>query len=99
MANIQPSVDNAEHVGPGTTGDNIEAKRAANYGFNTSSQWGRIPLPLIDVAFDYLVRSNPDANGYYQTYTFKSGGSSGTTVRTLSFTYDASGNFLTIARS
>lgn len=59
----------------------------------------RVPTQFLDVAFDYISRSNQDANGYYQTWTFKQGGASGTTVRTLTFTYDADGNFTSIARS
>ena len=40
MGNIVPSVTGAEHIGPQQTGDNIEAKRVANYVWNGSS-WER----------------------------------------------------------
>lgn len=40
--NVTPRIDRAEHIGPLDTGDNIEAKRVAGYGFNTnSSTWVR----------------------------------------------------------
>lgn len=38
--NIVPSITNAEHIGPDDTGDNIEAKRVANYVWNGSG-WER----------------------------------------------------------
>lgn len=41
--NIVPMITNAEHIGPNDTGDNIEAKRTANYAWNSStSQWERL---------------------------------------------------------
>ena len=92
-------VERNEHIGPGQTGDNIDAKRVAEYGFNTSNQWARFPLPLIDKPWDYVGFTNADGNGNYQTWTFKTGGSGGTTVRTLSVTYDASSNITSIGRS
>lgn len=97
--NTVPRIVNAEHIGPNDTGDNIEAKRVASYGFNTASQWGRTPVPFMDVAFDYIGFTNADALGNYQTWTFKVGGSGGTTVRTLTVAYDASSNITSIGRS
>ena len=38
---------------------------------------------------DYLLQSNPNVNGKYQTITYRSGGAAGTIVRTLTLTYDA----------
>lgn len=38
--NITPRLDKAEHIGPNDTGDNIEAKRVANYVWN-GSEWQR----------------------------------------------------------
>lgn len=43
--NTVPSVTAAEHIGPVATGDNIEAKRVAPYGWDGSS-WQRQPLSL-----------------------------------------------------
>ena len=54
---------------------------------------------LINVAYDYVGFSNADGNGNYQTIVYKSGGSGGTTVRTLTLTYDASSNVTSITRS
>lgn len=54
---------------------------------------------LIDKVYDHIAFSNPDANGNYQTMTFKTGGSGGTTVRTLTLAYDASDNVTAITRS
>lgn len=48
---------------------------------------------------DYLEQSNPDVNGNFQTITYKRGGASGITVRTISLTYDSSGNVLTYLES
>lgn len=40
--NVQPSLDNSEHIGPDTTGDNIHAKKVALFTFNaTSNEWER----------------------------------------------------------
>jgi len=92
-------IQNREHIAPQKTGDNIAAKKVAEYGFGADSNWGRFPLPLVDVPYDYQSFSNADANGNYQTITFKQGGSSGTTVRTLGLTYDGNNNVTSITRS
>lgn len=42
MGNITPSVDGAEHIGPQQTGDNIEAKRTANYETLDGVTWQRV---------------------------------------------------------
>lgn len=96
--NVVPTLTAAEHIGLEATGDNIEAKRVASYAFN-GTQWGRAPMSFIDVSFDYIGFTNADANGNYQTWTFKTGGNAGTTVRTLSLTYDASSNITSIERT
>lgn len=90
---------NRIYIGPNKTGDNIDADRAANYTYAGNGTWVRSPTPLIDEAYDYIDFSNPDANGNYQTIQFNSGGSGGTTVRTLGLTFDGSSNVTTIARS
>ncbi len=47
--NIVPRVTKAEHIGPDDTGDNIEAKRVANYTFD-GTNWQRVspsnPAPV-----------------------------------------------------
>lgn len=89
-------IANREHIAPPKTGDNIAAKRVANYGFGADSNWARTPLPLVDVPYDSTTFTNADANGNYQTITFKANGS---TVRTLTLTFDGSNNVTSIARS
>lgn len=91
-------IQNREHIAPQKTGDNIAAKKVAAYGFGADSNWARNPLPLVDIPYDYQAFSNADANGNYQTITFKQGGSDGTTVRTLDLTYDGNNNVTSITR-
>lgn len=86
--NVVPSITAAEHIGPNDTGDNIEAKRVANYGFD-GANWQRTPTPLINVAYDQVSFSNPDGSGNYQTGTVKR---SGITVGTLTLAYDGNNN-------
>jgi hypothetical protein len=95
MGNITPSIDQAEHIGD-ATGDNIEAKRVASYGFGTDLAWKRQPLPLITAAYDSFAFSNADANGNYQTLIFKNGSN---TVQTLSLSYDGNSNITQLIRS
>lgn len=100
MADTRGLVDLAisEHIGFDDTGDNISAKRVASYGWD-GSNWQRNvlqPLPLIDKSIDDIVLSNADANGNYQTIALKS---SGSTVRTLSLTFDGSNNVTRITRT
>lgn len=94
-----PRITKAEHIGPEDTGDNIEAKRVANYGFGADDDWSRQPLPLVDVPYDSSAFSDPDANGNYQTIDFKVGGLGGSIVRTLSLTFDGSNNVTSIERT
>lgn len=97
--NQQPSIDASEHLGA-ANGENIEAKRVAQYVWdNALGQWKRHVAPLIDGSFDYVGFTNVDGNGNYQTVTFKSGGSGGSTVRTLALTYDGNNNVTSIART
>lgn len=106
MTNVIPQdkppiqqIEQSEHIGPMETGDNISAKKVVQYGFGTSGQWSRLPAPFIDSAYDYIGFSNPDGNDNYQTIVFNSGGSGGTTQRTLTLTYDGSSNVTSIARA
>lgn len=95
----EQEIANREHIALPKTGDNIAAKRVANYGFGTDTNWLRTPLPFVDQAFDYIGFTNADGNGNYQTWTFKTGGSGGTTIRTMAVTYDANSKITSIARS
>lgn len=101
--NVVPSVTNAEHIGPDDTGDNISAKRVASYAWNsTSSQWERLPVNLagglIQEAYDYIALTEASTT---DTWVFKTGGSGGTTVATVTITYTDSnkGTISTVART
>jgi hypothetical protein len=76
----------------------VEAKAVVPYGY-TGSSLTPFATPLIDQAYDYIGWTSADANGNYQTITFKIGGSAGTTVRTLAVTYDGSSNITSITRT
>lgn len=48
-----PAIENAEHIDPGTTGDNIAAKKVASYKWDTAnSQWIRAGLAQTE-RYDY----------------------------------------------
>lgn len=97
--NTVPRITRAEHIGPNDTGDNIEAKRVAQYAWNGLT-WERSAANFhMGASYDYTAFSNPDANGNYQTITYKLGGSGGTTVRVLSLTYDGNNNVTSITKS
>ncbi len=49
--NTVPRITQAEHIGPNDTGDNIEAKRVANYFWNGVS-WQRSGVALTE-RYDY----------------------------------------------
>ena len=85
--NVQPSLDNSEHIGPDTTGDNIHAKKVVSYTWNsTSGEWERAVKNLTSgVDFDYIDAQQTDEDT--DTYVFKTGGSGGTTVRTITINY------------
>lgn len=92
-------IANREHISPSKTGDNIAAKKVAIYSFGTDGAWHRQPTGFVDTAYDYVGFSSPDANGNYQTIVFNTGGSGGTTQRTLTLAYDGSSNVTSITRS
>ena len=98
MANPQMSaeaVTQSEHIDPTITGDNIPAKRVANYNWD-GTNWYRGIGGLFTKPYNELDWSNPDAGGNYQTIISKL---SGTTQQTLTLTYDASNNVTSIIRS
>lgn len=79
------SIAQAEHIAPDKTGDNIEAKKTANYAWD-GTNWQRQGLSLVpDKDFDYLQITNNTAT--QDTIVFKKGGSSGTAIRTLVINY------------
>lgn len=87
--------DQSEHIGDDTTGDNIQAKRTANYNWD-GTNWNRSLSRLFTIAYDELDWSNPDANGNYQTITSKL---ATVTKQSLTLTYDASNNITSIKRN
>lgn len=58
---------------------------------------GLITSPYDYIALTYVVVGN--GAGQIQTATYKSGGSGGTTVGTLTLTYDGSNNLSTVTKS
>lgn len=95
--NTVPSLTNAEHIGPNDTGDNIEAKRVANYNWD-GSEWVRAGAGLVPDAYDYISLS-PDSSRP-TSVVYKMGGSGGTTVATLTIAYDGSTtNITSVTRS
>jgi hypothetical protein len=100
-----PSIDQSEHISPAKTGDNIEAKKVAGYVWNPAAgvagEWERQPAgsALVPSSYDYIGFTNPDANGNYQTITYKSGGSGGTTTNTLSLVFDGANNITSVTRT
>lgn len=48
---------------------------------------------------DYFIQSNADANGNYQTVTYKRGGAGGAIVRVVTITYDVDGNAVSVSEA
>lgn len=103
MSNLDQTSGNSVlrnvHIGPEATGDNIDGLRAPGYVFdpnNGTGVWSRALTPFINTTYDTVNLTNPDGNGNYQTITFKY---SGSTVRTLTLTFDVNSNVTSIARS
>lgn len=99
--NKQPSISQAEHIGPNDTGDNISAKKVAIYVWD-GANWTRMGNGLVPSGYDYIgltyVASGNGA-GEIETVTYKTGGSGGTTIATLTLTYDASDRIATVTKS
>jgi len=75
---LSPSIERVEHD-PVTS-----AKRVADYTWNGSTPV-RVPTPFLPYAYDYVSVAYPDDTT--EVYTFKQGGSGGTTVETVTITY------------
>lgn len=56
-------------------------------------------MGLITSAYDYVAMTNADGGGNYQTITYKTGGSGGITVATLTMTFDGANNVTSITRT
>jgi hypothetical protein len=93
--NTVPRITKAEHIGE-DTGDNIGAKRVANYGFDGNNWQRQGPGFEMGLNYDAVAFSNADGNGNYQTITYSLNGS---TARTLTLTFDGSSNVTSIAKS
>lgn len=101
--NNVPSIVAAEHIGPSDTGDNIEAKRVANYVWS-GSVWERqsssgsgSPVGFLPFEFDDIEWSGtPDANGNYPTATVRN---DAVDLATLTFTYDVDGKLTRVQRA
>lgn len=80
-------------VGLNTT-DNIQAEVDSSNRLKTYSITGNALIPS---AYDYIALSytGSDITGV----VYKTGGAAGTTVATLTITYDGSGNVLTVTRT
>lgn len=87
--------DQSEHIGDDTTGDNIQAKRVAQYDWD-GNNWNRSFRGLFTQPYDELDWSNPDSNGNYQTLTTKL---ASVTQESLTLSYDASNNITSIVRN
>lgn len=77
-------IENREHIAPDKTGDNIAAKKVANYHWD-GTNWQRQGASLVPSGYDYMSYSNTSST--VDTYTYKTGGVSGTTVATITITY------------
>lgn len=95
-----PILYSSQEIDNESYNDAYKIKEFAPYMYQGSPDaFAAAPMPLVDKPFDYIGFTNPDANGNYQTWTFKIGGSAGTTQRTFAVTYDASSNITSISRS
>jgi hypothetical protein len=92
QAVTSPNIERAEHD------DANQAKRVLPVLWSGSGIV-KAPVPLLDLAYDYIGFSNADGNGNYQTLAFKTGGSGGTTVRTITMSFDGNNNVTSVARS
>lgn len=78
-----PAIARAEHIGS-DAGENIEAKRVGNYGWD-GANWQRMDAGL--PAHDF-IGVTPGTTS--DVYAYKSGGSGGTLVATLTITFSDS---------
>jgi hypothetical protein len=77
------SITISEHISPEATGDNIGAKRTANYYWD-GSNWQRLGAGLVPTSYDYIAYTSGTTT---DTYVYKTGGVSGTTTATITVTW------------
>lgn len=82
----------------------LDGNQTLQHGFDDSKQAHRIVDlgSLIPEEYDYLSLTYVAAGngaGEIETVTYKNGGASGTTVATLTLTYDSSDRLETVTRS
>lgn len=80
-----------------TISENIDARKVANYGYDlANTQWRRLAVDsvgamvtsgLVPTAYDYISLSYTDTD--LTGVVYKTGGSTGTTVATLTLAYTA----------
>jgi hypothetical protein len=94
--NSIPRITKAEHIGQLDTGDNIEAKRVANYTWSGSA-WERMGASaLIPARYDRFDVTATDS--VTDTYVFSLGGTTVATV-TVVYTDSAKTNISSVART
>lgn len=88
--NKQPSIDSSEHIGK-EDGENIDAKRVGMYVWSSElGQWVASPYAspelgeLVPFSYDYIAKTTDTLT---DTYVYKTGGSTGTTVATVVVTF------------
>ena len=91
-------LEELEIINQETISENIKAKKVANYGYDLpNTQWRRLGVSskgalltngLVPEEFDYLSLAQDTLT---DVWTYKIGGSSGTTVATVTITYTSSG--------
>ena len=82
----------------------LDANQVLQHGFDDASKSHRMLNlgQLVPSEYDYMSMTYVAAGngaGEVETVTYKSGGAAGTTVATLTMTYDASNSVATVTRS
>lgn len=89
--NMQPGLDSAEHIGPSSTGDNIDAKKVANFTWDptsgTAGQWYRQSKGLLNRPYNELVITYTDSTK--ATVSTIQSKLAGVAQQTITFTYPA----------
>jgi hypothetical protein len=87
---------------------NVAAKAVINHGYNASTDeylplnvdtTGALASGLIPGTYDYISIPSYNANNDPLVVVYKVGGSGGTTVATLTLTYDTNNNITSVART
>jgi hypothetical protein len=81
--NVVPSITAAEHIGPDSTGDNIQAKRVADYAWD-GANWQRKPLPFFSKPYDEVLITYTDSTKAVMATAVSK--LSGVTQQTITFT-------------